>query len=330
MLWTDRSRKGLQDAGRGSARIVMAALGGCLALALVPNAWLMPVRDLAYRALQPSQHAVQRLRSVCRAGMDRAAGCMADGSQWAELRDRCRRLEEENERLKAAAETAHRAGLSPDGHPTQESRLLLPHLLTAHVLGQQATAFLDRRQLLDVGSRLGAAPQALVAQVPECLLDAGRDRRVQPGGMLLAGAQVWGRIAEVGSCTSTMRSVWQAGYRDVVRLASPGQDPQRGPRGLLESTGDGLPRIRLVEVTQPVAQGDCVYTGADQGVLAEPLLYGHVARLERPVGAAHWEIWMQPAVEPIPPDTLAVLCLDVNPERSGKPIATQAAKEDAR
>ena len=61
--------------------------------------------------------------------------------------------------------------------------------------------------------------------------------------------------------------------------------------------------------------GDAVYSIAGKGFLAEPLLCGRVVRLERPVGAAHWEIWMQPAVDPHRTDEVAVLTIEVDPLR---------------
>ena len=313
MPWTEHNHGRF---GVGPARALLLALGTCALLTLLPSAWLTPIRDLLQQALRPTQHAVRGLRAVCRDGSARLDGCLTDSARWAALRDRCRTLEEENQRLKAALETARLSRRSSKSDELPDTRLLTPHLHPAHVLGQQALAFLGRRQLLDAGSAAGIEPQALVLQVPAHLLDVGHDRQVQPGHLVLAAGRVWGRIAQVGACTSTVCTVWQPGYRDVVRVVSPGSDPQRGPRGLLEGIGEGQPRIRLVEVTHPVAVDDLVYTGAEQGILPEPLLYGRVARLERPVGAAHWEIWMHPAAEPDPTQAVAVLRMEVTPLRS--------------
>ncbi len=76
-----------------------------------------------------------------------------------------------------------------------------------------------------------------------------------------------------------------------------------------------MARVRLVEVTRPVSVGDLVYTAAEKGVLPAPLLYGRVVRLQRPIGAAHWEIWMQPALAADEPQQVAVLRTELNPSR---------------
>jgi hypothetical protein len=100
--------------------------------------------------------------------------------------------------------------------------------------------------------------------------------------------------------------VTEPGYRDLVRLG------ESGPQGVLEGTGEPLARVRLVEVTEPVAMGDGVYSTAGKGFLPEPLLYGRVVRVERPVGAAHWEIWMEPAADPHQTEEVAVLRVELN------------------
>jgi len=322
MTWTDR---GTQPIGRGPRLALLIALGCCVLLTLLPRDCLTPVRDFTHRVLKPSQQGVRWICGAWRSQADRLHAGLAGDEQVVALQQRCRALEEENRRLQSAIELAdHR--LQANGTDSQAaSRLLSPCLLPANVLGQQTLGFLARRQLLDVGARAGVEPQAIVTALPRCLLDAGRDRQVEPGRLVLAAGRVWGRIAEVGAYTSVVQTVCQPGYRDVVRLVSPGGNPSRGPRGLLEGNGSELPRIRLVEVTRPVAVGDLVYTAADQGLLPEPLLYGRVARLERPVGGAHWEIWMQSDVEQDPPDAVAVVCVGDNTIRSA-----QSGKEPAR
>jgi hypothetical protein len=71
----------------------------------------------------------------------------------------------------------------------------------------------------------------------------------------------------------------------------------------------------MVEATEAVAAGDLVFT-ADDSVLDVPLLYGRVVKLQRQPGAAHWEIWMEPAMSAgSPPSQVAVLQMEVNPAR---------------
>jgi cell shape-determining protein MreC len=84
---------------------------------------------------------------------------------------------------------------------------------------------------------------------------------------------------------------------------------------MLEGTGRRLCRIRLVVTTEPVSDGDLVFTTTHQGLLPEPLLYGRVTRVERLAGSAHWQIWMQPAAAPELPETVSVLRARLNPNQ---------------
>jgi len=217
-----------------------------------------------------------------------------------EIQLQLQRLKQQNEQL-AAELAAARSQVSVPGHAAAD-RLLLARCVQARVLGRQARSFLGRRQLLDVGSRTGIEAEALV-------LDYGHDAALEQGQLVLTGRRVWGKIVQLGPHTSVVRAVTEPGYRDLVQLGEPS-----GPQGILEGTGQPLARVRLVDVTEPIALGDPVYTATGKGVLPAPLLYGRVVRLERPIGAACWEIWMQPAVNH-QPERVSVLRIELNPLR---------------
>ncbi len=149
---------------------------------------------------------------------------------------------------------------------------MLPQLLPARVLGQQAQAFLLTHDLLDVGRSQGAVPNALVIDEPLPIVDQGRDASVKAGRLVLAGNRIWGKVAEVGPHTCTVRRITDSSYRDLVQLATPrGDRLQFSARGVLVGSGQRLCRIELVDATEPVAVGDLVFT-ADDGVLTSPLL----------------------------------------------------------
>ncbi len=74
-------------------------------------------------------------------------------------------------------------------------------------------------------------------------------------------------------------------------------------------------------MTEPVSIGDLVYSLHGQGILPRPILCGRVVRLERPVGATHWEIWVEPALAVREPDCVLVLKAELN--------AARAAGEDS-
>ncbi len=276
-----------------------AAVKGCLGAALRPaQVGLLTVRaGMATIASQIDAHTntVQRL---ARSEADR------------------QRLEEENRRL--AAELALLQSRTAIGDRRQsDAPLLVAGCIPARVLGRQARDFLASEGILDVGCRAGVRGEALVVGRPKSLLDQGANRRLESEELVFAQGRVWGKIVEVGPQTSTVRTPCEPGFCDLVRLGVPpadGRPPRLGPQGLLEGTGEPLARVRRVDVTEPVAVGDAVYTGSGQGMLPQPLLYGFVVRVERPVGAAHWEIWMKPAWDS-EPESVVVLRSQINPAR---------------
>ena len=294
------------------------ALAASVALLLLPARWTAPLKGAVAAALRPGQQAALVVSEQARRAMAAVKGHFQTAVQLAEAQEEVDRLKAENGRLAvqlAAAKAPARP--APQDARDDAQRLLVARCVTARVLGRQARAFLARHEILDVGSRSGVEPGAVAVDPPPALIDRGGDADLAPGRLVLAGSRVWGKVVEVGPYTSTVQRAAEAGYRDVVRLAGPsppGQPPRLGPEGILEGTGQPLARVRLVSVNEPVEKGDLVYAAAAGGVLPEPLLYGRVVRLEQPVGAAHWEIWMEPAAESHP-DRVAVLRVELNPLR---------------
>ena len=283
----------------------------CLLPLLVPERWTASMKQSVAGVLRPGQVAVLAAR-------DRVASVVAQWkmhwgtvAQLDQAQAEVKQLQEENRRLAAALDAqAARKSLSPaDSLADATQRLLRANWIEARVLGQQARAFLGRQQILDAGWRAGVSRETLVMDRAPALIDLGSDAGLEAGRMVATGGRVWGKVVEVGASTSVVRTVTEPGYRDVVRLASPNPQgpPRSGPQGLLEGTGQALARVRLVEATEPVALGDLVYSDAAKGLLPEPLLYGRVVRLERPVGAAYWDIWVEPANGSSAPDRVAVL-----------------------
>ena len=295
---------------RRPAHVLAIALAACAALVFLPERWRSALKGQAADALRPAQKAALWVRG---AGQDFAQHA---GRRWraageaARLEVEIARLTEENRRLVEQV-TALRAAAAQSAAGADATRLLQPRLIEARVLGQQALAWLGRAQLLDAGRSAGVENGALV-------LDCGRDLRVQPGQLVLGENCVWGRIAEVGRATSLVRSVVDAGYRDLVQIVgqrAAARGVRRGPQGVLEGTGAGQARINRVEVTEPVEKGDLVYTAAEAGLLARPVLVGQVVRVRRTVGSGYWEIWVEPAAGRRAPEQLSVLTAAVNPVR---------------
>ncbi|HEV3415926.1 MAG TPA: rod shape-determining protein MreC [Pirellulales bacterium] len=304
--------------------LLAISLGTAAMLYFLPARLTEPARNAWAACLQPAQSITA---GVVGFSSDKLAWLhtgFEDRIRLATAEQNLAELQERNRRLEAALDAARvlaadSSASAVTGSPTEP--LLRSDAIAARVLGHAAQTFLRGSQLLDVGSRVGASPGALVidgdlaAADARSLIDAGHDLGLESGRMVLAGRRVWGKLATVGAHTSLVRRTTDSGYRDTVQLAHrDGGQLRLGPRGVLVGIGDRLCQIELVAATEPVSMGDEVYTVGD-GVLPAPLLYGSVVRVERPAAAAHWQIWMQPAVGADEPREVAVLRMELNPAR---------------
>lgn len=293
------------------AGTLVLGLVPAVVLMLLPAPWTAAIQGHAAALLRPGQVGVLGLREHGRRIVERARSHFDTARKLAQAEAERDRLAEENRRLAAELAVAESQPSRREREPDQgrARRLLNARCVKARVLGQLARTFLGRQHLVDAGSQSGVLPDALVIDAPPGLIDQGGEVGVNAGQLVLDEGRVWGKVVRVGRLTSVVRTLTEPGYRDLVCLG------ESGPQGILEGTGEPLARVRLVEVTEPVAVGDPVYSTAGKGFLAEPLLCGRIVRLDRPVGAAHWEIWMQPAVDPHRTDEVAVLTIEVDPLR---------------
>ncbi len=293
---------------RGWATPVATLVAGLLlaiVLAMMPVRWAASLRGVAAAVLRPGQQAALVL---CRC-TDRAVGWtkshFQSAARLAEVEEELKWLKQANRHL--AAELAAVRSQAAAAAGSDDQQLLLVDSVEANVLGRQARAFLVRRHLLDVGSRTGIQTDALAVDAP-VVIDRGNDTKFKPFNVVVSGRRVGGKIVEVGPVTSVVQPVTEPGFREVVQIAGAAQ-------GILEGAGEPLCRIRRVEVTEPIAVGDEVTTATGCGVLPTPLLFGKIVRVDRRVGAAYWDIWMQPAVAPEGPRRVAVLRIELNPLR---------------
>ena len=302
-----------------SPRLVILGAGLAIAgaLALLPPDRASAVRWPLLTALKPGQRAVAAVR--------RSAGQTLAGvnDRFTSSGDRARRLaearalREENRRLRAELRAAQLQVelLAEKNRPGD--RLLVAEAVRARVLGVQARTFLAKTHLLDAGRADGAEQGAAVIQEAATVVDQGVQGGVRSGQVVLAGCRVWGKVLCAGEHASSVCRMTEPGFRDLVCLAAPpaeGRPARLGPRGILEGTGAPLARLRMIAATEPVAEGDLVYSLAGQGVLEEPLLCGRVARVERSPGAACWDLWVEPAADDSHAE-LAILRAAVNPRR---------------
>jgi len=281
---------------RSPEAALLTALAVSVLLAVLPARCTDPLRGAAAVVLRPGQRVAVTARQYTGRATTWTKCLFENTDRLSRAEGELERLRRENRRLavELAAARQQIPGASEDG-----GRLILPGCVPALVLGSQARAFLGRRKLLDVGTDAGVESDAFV-------IDRGSGQRIAPGHVVLSGRHVWGKIVETGRNTSTVCTITETGYRDLVRVGS--------ARGVLEGTGQSLARVRLIDATEPLSVGDPVTTTSGQGELPEPLLYGRIVRLQRPHGAAHWEIWVQPAVVD-QPSRVAVLRMELNPLR---------------
>lgn len=314
-------------------------LAASIVLACLPSSKTDPLRNAWRESLRPGQEVLINSGDWVKAVAAKLRGtpngeAPESPQRLAELTEIVRRLQFELliERSRTTADspaTFANNATSPNTEvalasyqaPAAASPLLISQSIGARVLGSQAKSYLVARDLIDVGKSSFAQRDSLVVDAElsfdaAALIDQGQNAGINPNRLVLAGRRIWGRIADVGSHTSTVRRVNDAGYRDLVQLASQRDGRLHfSARGMLVGSGERLCKIELVEATQPVIVGDLVFT-ADDGVLDSPMLYGRIVKLEHKSGAAHWEIWMEPAVAAAaPPSRVAVLRMELNPAR---------------
>ncbi len=304
-----RSRPIQSVAARRRLPLVATGLIAAAVLAVLPGRLADAVRAPIAAGLAPAQRGLAVVRKAGSDGLVRVRAQLAGAEAAAQREAENQHLAEENRQLKAELQAARDqvrllAGSEPANPP-----LLTAECISARVLGAAAQSYLARNQLLDAGRLQGVEPGDTVLRPATPLVDRGMNVGVDNGNLVLAGSCVWGKVTWVGSHTSTVCPMTEPGYRDLVRLATPagqGRSLRLGAKGMLEGTGEALARLRMIETTEPVAEGDLVVSMAGQGFVDMPLMCGKVVRVESPHGAGHWEIWVAPAAGELP-GTVSIL-----------------------
>ncbi len=283
-------------------RALATTWAAAVVLAALPQSWLAPVQGWALDMLRPGQRVASVVVDFGRQVNTRVASHFGDAAELAAARDQVERLAAEN-RLLAERIDAHerRITAAEAKRPVAERALLKLGGIEARVLGQQARSYLLRQELLDAGSLDGVEPGALVLH-GAAILDRGEGQGVRSGHLVLDAGRVWGMVVRTGPNTAVMRTLTAPGFRDIVRLRS-----VRGPEGILEGDGEPLCRIRMVDIREPAEPGDEVFATSLAGLDTPPPRYGVIERVEQPVGAAHWDIWMRPALTGPSPERVIVV-----------------------
>ncbi|MGQ0633205.1 MAG: rod shape-determining protein MreC [Planctomycetaceae bacterium] len=305
-----RSRQNLTFTG-------LLCLAG-LALTQAPEAAAARLSRLVRDALVPGQWSARVAVSWSVEQSGRFSSWWTDGrrdssdlsAELTEARRRCEWLQTRCDLDQARAHST--AGDCLAG--TASEPLLVPQLVEARILGEEAGRLWRGRRLVAVGTTQQIVESALVLEGDGALVDLGAASELAPGDAVYAGRNVVGKIVEVGRYSSRLLAVTDAGYTGRARLA------RRTPRGLefgADGTicGDGSALCRLRRVSVPVNVGDLVFTGGTDGVLPFPMYYGRVVQTELEEGASEWTIRVEPAASTEPRDTVLILRLSVNPLR---------------
>lgn len=283
-------------------RALAGAWAVAVLLAALPQSWLAPMQGWAFGVLRPGQRVASVVVDFGRVVNARVASHFSDASQLAAARDEVERLAAENRLLAERVDAYERRIAAAEARrPAADRALLKLGGIEARVLGQLARSYLVRQELLDAGSVDGVEPGALVLD-GAAILDRGERQGVRSGQLVLDTGRVWGMVVRTGPTTAVVRTLTGPGFRDVVRLRS-----ARGPEGILEGAGEPLCRIRMVDIREPVEPGDEVLAASLAGLDVPPPRYGVIERVEQSVGAAHWDIWMRPALVGPSPESVIVV-----------------------
>ncbi len=298
----------------------------CLALALasIPREVTSHWRSTWQSALRPSLQLMATLKQQTTGLRNRLHSTEMLAQQLAAAREEVLAIESENWRLRNQLQDVRRQLVVAEDRGQLsggQQPLVLPRFVEARVLGQQGRALLSQLMVVDAGRAAQILPESFVLDGPGAVLDLGADAQLKSGQLVLEGSHVWGKVVEVGPRVSRVLAISAADYRDIVRIVDRDDSQREHGRGVLEGTGEGSCRIRLVDITRPVAVGDLVYSAADENSLSPKLLYGEVDRVEREPGAPHWDISVRPYLGAKVPSRVTVLTSEINPTRlANRPI----------
>lgn len=288
----------------------------------LPEAWSGKVRSLVRDSMSPGQCVIAATAPNVVGGVDAGNEASVDSSwQW-----QARYWQAEAARLKAELAEMNKVPGWPEAATT--APLAKPQLRQARVIGweRRGVAALPAA-VIRGGTANQMAVDDLVLASGESILDQGQGSGIAADDLIIAGRTIIGRITRISRWTSTIQPVTDAEFRgqaQIVRL----QDNEAilGAEGILSGTGKGDCRLLHVGATEPVAEGDLVFTSLRGVPLSPPLFYGTITRAELVDGEPDWSITVTPALTGTPPRDVQVLGLSIG--RPGpKPSNTVEPKD---
>ncbi len=200
--------------------------------------------------------------------------------------------------------------------PLDPPPLIVPQVVEANVLGNELAASWRGGRLLDRGKTNGVVESSLVLDANAKLVDQGEDSGLAADLPVFAGSCVVGKLQHVGHWSSTWVPLTDKRFAGRARLARVTQDGLVfGSDGVLLGSGQETCRLTKIRATEPVSEGDEVFALETPGGFVTPLFYGTVTRAELADGATHWDIEVQPAIDPQTARSVSIVRPMVNPKR---------------
>ena len=288
----------------------LTIIGGLLVggiLVCLPEVWAGKVRSLVRDSLSPGQSVIALAIPQAVNGPDAGSPETVDSS-W---QRQARYWQAEAARLKAELAEANRVPEWPEAATTPA--LIKPQLRQARVIGWERRGLATLpNAVIRGGTANKIAADDLVLAAGESIVDQGQGSGIAADDLVLAGRTVIGRITRISRWTSTIQPVTDSEFRgqaQIVRL----QDNEAilGAEGILAGTGKGDCRLLHVGTTEPVAEGDLVFTSLRGVPLSPPLFYGTITRADLVDGEPDWSITVTPALTGTPPSEVLVLGLSI-------------------
>ena len=292
-------------------------------LYFAPDGVAERIRGAVTDALRPGQQVVRLTKESTLGGLlGVAASTTADDDEVVRLTEELAAERDRNRVLQTRL-----AQLAERNLPEQEitsamkrsSRLILPSLTEAAVLGDTAAEQWRAGKFLDFGAKNGLRENELVLSPRKPikpLIDVGEEADISTEDALLLGRCVIGKIEHVGRWTSTFQLVTDSRYRGRAQLI---RETESGfvfeAQGILKGQGGPLCKLVGIPAEKSVRVNDAVYTAGRDGILPNPLYYGHVVEAVLGVDDREWTVSVKPASLPSHLTTVQVLRTAVNPER---------------
>ena len=293
-------------------------LGGVLWC--LPVAWAGKLRGLIHDGLTPGQCVVA---ATIPQAVHPAAGTAGDGGRDTTWQRQARHWQAEAARLRAELDELQRTPSWPEAEVSPP--LVRPVLRSVRVIGWERSHGIEApAAVLRAGNANSVEVNDLVLAPGEAILDQGQSRGLSPDDLVLAGRSVIGRIARTSRWTSTVQLITDPEFRgqaQIVRLQE--GEAVLGAEGIIAGSSEGTCRLLHIGTTEPVAEGDLVFTSLRGVPLSPPLFYGTITRAELKPGEPDWMIEVTPQRRGPPPSE--VLVLELTQRVASEPLPTDDA-----